>query len=272
MTNRPVGSNRTKDDLVMEVFDKEKALEVWPEDQLSAREKSLVGNSYGKWTVIYPTVKTKNNRKYVCHCECGTVRAVNAASLRANRTMSCGCKGQNADGIKLQPGMTWGKIKILADTGRRTNKKEIIFRCEDEDGVIFEDKSTNIKNGNTKSAGLSAGELAIYKLLVAHGHQPIPHYKIPLNNFIGTFDFFVDDSYIIEFDGGQHFKKGLFNDDDLTYIRTHDKQKNTYCFDNNIPLIRIPYTVADIKIEDLLLETSTYILTREKEEEYYDTY
>ena len=269
--DRPVGSNRTKNDLVMQIFNKEKALEVWPEDQLGTREKSLVGNVYEKWTVMYPTVKTKNNRKYVCHCECGTVRAVNAASLKAGRTLSCGCKGQNADGIKLKPGMTWGKIKILADTGRRTNKKEIIFRCEDEDGVIFEDKSTNIKNGNTKSAGLSAGELVIYKLLTNHNHQLIPHYKVSLDDFIGTFDFFIDDIYMIEFDGEQHFKKGLFNDDDLTYIRKHDKQKNAYCFENNIPLIRIPYTVTDIKIEDLLLETSAYVLTKEKEEEYYDS-
>ena len=27
----------------------------------------------------------------------------------------------------------------------------------------------------------------------------------------------------------------------------------------------------DIKIEDLLLETSAYVLTKEKEEEYYDS-
>jgi hypothetical protein len=272
MTKRPVGSNRTKDDLVMEIFDKEKAIAVWPEDQLSPREKSLVGKTFGKWEVRYPTVKTKNNRKYVCHCECGTVRAVNAASLRANRTLSCGCKGQNADGIKLEPGMTWGSIKILEDTGRRTLKGEIIFKCEDPDGVIFEEKSTNIKNGNTKSAGLSARELEIYRLLKTNGYKVVPHYKACLNEFIGTFDFYVKDKYFIEYDGEQHFTKGLFNDDDLTYIRTHDKQKNHYCFENNIPLIRIPYAKKEIKLEDVLLETSTFVLTKEKEQEYYDTY
>lgn len=267
MNKRPVGSNRTKDDLVMESFNKEKALEVWPEDSLSSRESSLVGNTYGKWKVMYPTEKVKNNRKYVCYCSCGTVRAVNAASLRANRTLSCGCLGQNANGIKLEPGMTWGTIKILEDTGRRTLKGEIIFRCEDSDGVIFEEKSTNIKNGNTKSAGLSSGELQIYRLLKGSGHTIEPHYKIQLGDFIGTFDFFVDSKYIVEFDGQQHFKEGLFNED-LTYVRTHDKQKNQWCYDNQIPIIRIPY-YAIIKLEDLLLETSEYVLTKEKEEEYY---
>ena len=47
MTNRQVGSNRTKDDLVMKDFDKEKAMAVWPEDQLSPREKSLIGKTFG---------------------------------------------------------------------------------------------------------------------------------------------------------------------------------------------------------------------------------
>jgi hypothetical protein len=138
--------------------------------------------------------------------------------------------------------------------------------------VIFEEKSTNIKNGNTKSAGLSARELEIYRLLKTNGYKVVPHYKACLNEFIGTFDFYVKDKYFIEYDGEQHFTKGLFNDDDLTYIRTHDKQKNHYCFENNIPLIRIPYAKKEIKLEDVLLETSTFVLTTEKEQEYYDTY
>jgi hypothetical protein len=265
--NRPIGSNRTKDDLVMTIFNKENALKVWPEDSIGSREKSLIGQTFGKWEVIYPTEKIKNNRKYVCHCECGTVRAVNAASLRANRTLSCGCKGQNADGIKLEPGMTWRGVKILEDTGRRTLKREIIFKCEDIYGVIFEDKSTNIKNGNTKSAGLSANELIIYNLLKENGYKVTPHYKVELDGFIGTFDFLVDNKYIIEYDGEQHFTP-IFNDT-IEYTRTHDKAKNQYCFNNNIPLIRIPY-YKKIQLEDLLLETSEYILTKEKEEEYYD--
>ncbi len=265
--NRPIGTNRTKDDLVMAQFDKELALMVWPESPLGNRERSLVGETFGKWKVIYPTEKIKNNRKYVCHCECGTVRAVNAASLRAGRTLSCGCLGQQADGVKLKPGMTWNSVKILEDTGRRTLKGEVIFKCEDKYGVIFEDKSTNIKNGNTKSAGLSSNELLIYNLL-KNDYKIIPHYKVELDNFIGTFDFYVDDRYIIEYDGKQHFKSGLFHDD-ISYIREHDKQKNHYCFEHNIPLIRIPY-YKSIELEDLLLETSEYILTKEKEENYYN--
>ena len=72
------------------------------------------------------------------------------------------------------------------------------------------------------------------------------------------FDFFVEDKYLIEYDGIQHFDKdSLF---DYEYTHSHDIIKSQWCKDNNIPLIRIPYTHYDeLCIEDLLLETSSFI-------------
>lgn len=43
--------------------------------------------------------------------------------------------------------------------------------------------------------------------------------------------------------------------------KKHDKIKNEYCKNKNIPLIRIPYTHFEkICLEDLLLETSNFII------------
>lgn len=37
--------------------------------------------------------------------------------------------------------------------------------------------------------------------------------------------------------------------------------KNEYCFKNNIPIIRIPYThYSELELKDLLLETSQFII------------
>ena len=44
--------------------------------------------------------------------------------------------------------------------------------------------------------------------------------------------------------------------------------KNKYCFEHNIPLIRIPYNVKYTE-EDLILETTHFLLTPENEENYY---
>lgn len=56
------------------------------------------------------------------------------------------------------------------------------------------------------------------------------------------FDFYLK-SIIIECDGAQHFKPVDYwgGEEYFNKLKTHDIIKNTYCIDNNIPLIRIPY-------------------------------
>jgi hypothetical protein len=46
-----------------------------------------------------------------------------------------------------------------------------------------------------------------------------------------------------------------------------DRIKNQYCFDNNIPIIRIPYTVdlSTISKEDLEPETSKYLVRKDND-------
>ena len=52
----------------------------------------------------------------------------------------------------------------------------------------------------------------------------------------------------------------LWNSSDkLKDIQKRDNIKNNYCQQNNIPLIRIPYTHKNIKIEDLIINDSIYL-------------
>ena len=266
---RPIGSNKVKDDLFMpNKIDWQKVKEKWPEIEKPVRMKDRSGYMIGKWTVHYYCGKKKNNQMWIASCACGTIRPVNIASLVAGRSFSCGCRPQNHDGIKLEPGMVWNDITILADTGKRNaTKRERILLCKDKEGYIFEDKSTNIKNKNTKSAGLSQPEKDIYKILATKNHKIKTHIIIPLENFDASYDFWIDDKYIIEYDGLQHFYNP--EQDSLEYCHSHDLAKNKYCFENNIPLIRIPYNIIPI-YDDLNLLTSQYILTKENEEEYYE--
>lgn len=71
------------------------------------------------------------------------------------------------------------------------------------------------------------------------------------------FDFAVFDNdkkliYLIEYDGEFHFKK-QYDNDNFEDLRIHDKRKNQYCRENNIPLLRIPYWKFG-NIEDILKE------------------
>ena len=47
--------------------------------------------------------------------------------------------------------------------------------------------------------------------------------------------------------------------DSLEYIQKRDNIKNNYCKQNNLSLIRIPYIHKNIKLEDLILSSSTYL-------------
>ena len=78
------------------------------------------------------------------------------------------------------------------------------------------------------------------------------------------FDFYVNDKYIIEYDGRQHFIQGngvYDNKEKFMKTQEHDRIKNEYCFQHDIPIIRIPYTELDnLTIEMLQVETSKFLL------------
>ncbi len=79
------------------------------------------------------------------------------------------------------------------------------------------------------------------------------------NNRVLRFDFAIFDKdnkliKLIEFDGEQHFKpiKYFGGEDYFEYIKENDTIKNNYCINNNIELLRIPYTqLKKLKFEDL---------------------
>ena len=77
------------------------------------------------------------------------------------------------------------------------------------------------------------------------------------NGYYAYFDFYVDNKYLIEYDGLQHFiaKQGGWNtEDNLKKTQLRDEFKNQWGKDNNIPLIRIPYTkLKTLTINDLKL-------------------
>jgi hypothetical protein len=81
--------------------------------------------------------------------------------------------------------------------------------------------------------------------------------------------FYIPETGIIfEYDGSQHFESIEYYGGEEKFIKQirSDKEKNSYCQNNNIKLVRIPYTsktITDIKrdIISALKNTDTFILT-----------
>ena len=51
----------------------------------------MLGDEYGKLTIVAEANKRKGQRYVVCRCACGTVKEVRLGHLRDDRTRSCGC-------------------------------------------------------------------------------------------------------------------------------------------------------------------------------------
>lgn len=102
----------------------------------------------------------------------------------------------------------------------------------------------------------SRGELEIYNLLKKHNIKFTTQKKFKECKNIRPlpFDFYLNDlSVCVEYDGGQHFEPVDFfgGEEKFKLQQINDNIKNTYCKENNIPLLRIPYWDYD-NIESIL--------------------
>ena len=159
----------------------------------------------------------------------------------------------------------FGKWTVISKSNKRSKNGGIYWHCKCECGNEKDVLGQSLRLGKSLSCGnhsnISRGNVKISEIL--------DEYDIPyeLEKKFSTckdktylpFDFYIQDKYLIEYDGEQHFdKESIF---DYEYTHSHDLIKNQWCKENNIPLIRIPYTHYDnLCIEDLLLETSNFIV------------
>ena len=228
---------------------------------------------FGHWTVLEEIDKRKNKYiMYKCKCDCGNEKIVSGHALRSGNSQSCGkCLRNNIIG------KTYGLLTILSVNDEKTNEKNLYVNCRCVCGNITIVQYGSLKNGGTKSCGClheSFGEYQINKILLEN-HIPFKRQHtfkdcyFSDSQHLAQFDFYVDNKYIIEFDGKQHFYKSCeFFENGFEYTREHDLIKDRYCFCNHIPLIRIPFTHENkIILKDLLLETSDFIL--EGDDQYF---
>ena len=247
-----------------------------------AKAYDLTNQRFGRLTALYKCdYKLNNHYPWFCQCDCGNTKVVRTQDLIRGKTTSCGCYQKEIAskiGKKTGPingarrtkdiaGQRFGKLTALRPTTEKRGHN-IKWLCQCDCGnwvsVIVHDLTT----GNTSSCGCirSKGQQKIATLLTQYNISFVTEKSF--DDFIYSktggkpkFDFFVNDTYIIEYDGIQHFQENNFFALTLEEQQEKDNEKNQWCKYNNIPLIRIPYTHLDeIKIEDLLLETSEFII------------
>ena len=245
----------------------------------------ITGQTFNYLTVIERVQKPegiKNRSAYwKCKCKCGNETIVMGTNLRNGTVKSCGCLQKKEAGYTDITGQKFGHLTVLEDDGTRDKQRTVMWKCQCdcENQTIVHVRKYDLIRGKTKSCGChrSQGEDQIANILTQNNIPFQMQYSpndFAFNNEKQTkcyFDFFVDEKYIIEFDGEQHFHgggSGWFNEDIYQKTKQRDYEKNQYCFNHNIPIIRIPYThLNKITLEDLKIETSNFLLRKENNNE-----
>lgn len=243
--------------------------------------QDLTGQTFGRWKVLGISERKNGKIHYLCECSCEakTQKSIQGAHLKSGASQSCGCLRKEVAAQKNKidlTGQRFGRLVVVCEapnpnpeTDRHTH-----WYCNCDCGTTnYRVIGKSLRSGATQSCECvkSRGEEAIAKILqqnflLFERDKGFDKFRYADTGFQAKFDFCVENKYLIEYDGKQHFGLGGWNDEyNFKVTQAHDLAKNQWCLENNIPLIRIPYTVKpeDIVLEMLQPETSKYLIKKE---------
>lgn len=226
------------------------------------KRKNLVGNIYGELKVIEMLYNYKNKKRTYCKCIGINDMEYREYIVRQDSLQSGATKSTNG-------ACTAGKKHDL--TGKRfgllvaleplyTDKHgHVIWNCLCDCGNYTSVSQPSLEHDHTLSCGCrhsSKWEMFISEYLKSLNidfkfQKRFTDCKNDKGSDMLPFDFYIPSkNIIIEYDGLHHFEsiKGWGGKEKFKITQRNDEIKNTYCKDNNITLIRIPYTYAKEEI------------------------
>lgn len=237
--------------------------------------KDITNQRFDRLVALYPTEERQGGKIiWLCKCDCGNEVKVPIDRLTGKNTQSCGCLSKEKTSERFcidLTGQTFGKLTVIKrDNTKNYKRVHWLCKCSCGNSELESVDGYYLRSGEktqcSKCVPKSKGEEQIKNILIKNNisftqEKSFDDCRFPKTNRLARFDFYIDNKYLIEFDGRQHIQNtSKWNNEwNLEYVQEHDQIKNNYCKEHNIPLIRIPYSKINyIKLEDLLLETSKY--------------
>lgn len=223
-------------------------------DKYNRELEELYGNEY----ISLDDYVTAHVKLKTLHSKCGKSWMVTPHNLLAGY----GCKYCYGNELKTTEEfkkeikeVVGSEYEVLSDY--RSSKSDIKLKhvtC----GHIYEATPDNFLRGKRcPKCFYSKGEEKIQRFLDDNGISYAMEHTFDdcVNRKKLRFDFAIykdgELSMLIEYDGIQHFKP-TFGEESFEVTRTNDRIKDKYCLENEIPLLRIPYTDFD-NLEDVLM-------------------
>lgn len=219
------------------------------------RCKDLTNMIFGELTVLEKT-EERNQGAVVwkCKCNCGTIVFWPGDRLQQTKRPNCGCKKR-----ENLVGQVFNKLTVIKEVESSSNIRKWLCQCECGNNTIV--AGPDLKRGQVIGCGCgkSIGEYNIMKCLLENGILFKKEYgfKDLYDRQQLRYDFAILDEdgnvlRLIEFDGKQH--QDINNKWYSLDIVRHDKMKNEYARNNNIPLVRIPYEYKNKITLDIILK------------------
>lgn len=218
----------------------------------------MSGILYKNWKILHQTTppsKVKNTSSsvwWLCQCvECGEQKALNGSEIRGNRSGACRCKSKISQNTKKKlPG-----TGIVDETGKKYNKLTVIsfaytknskayWNCKCDCGTELVCCGNHLRTKQIQSCGClnSRKEEEIRTILQNNLISFEREYSFEdlrdTNKLRFDFAIFQNNNLIglIEYQGVQHYEPShKFNNFGL--LQKHDKMKQEYCANKNIPLL-----------------------------------
>lgn len=234
------------------------------EKKIAANRIDLTGKRFGKLTVL-EMLWVKPHTKCRCICDCGNETIVINTGLTSGKTQSCGCYQRN----RASESSTKDFAGVTAPSGVRFIERykkhargvwEWVCECPYCHERFYEIPA-RVLNGHVTSCGCvsrSAYEEYIEGILNKAGVLYKREYRFIdcKDTYPLPFDFAIlnesgNVTHLIEYDGKQHYSPVEFFGGEVEFQKRvkHDKIKNAYCADNDIQLIRLPYTLSFDEID-----------------------
>lgn len=245
-------------------------------------EKDLTGKKFGMLTVLEETGQKDKCGSYIWKCQCScenhTICYKSARCLGSKTGVrSCGClKSKKVSEMKKIDitGQKFHRLTAIRPTGEKNKWGSYIWECRCDCGSskIVYSTPHDLRRCHTCSCGClrSKGEAKIGEIFRQNKinfteQKSFDNCRYSKTGTLLYFDFYLPDyNCCIEYDGEQHFKETFFSHDNLAERQDRDFEKSCYCLENDIFLIRIPYThYKYLSIEDLLPDTSNFVANRE---------
>lgn len=217
------------------------------------KAKKIHNNKYDYSKTEY--IKSKIKICIICHIHGEFWQTPNTHLLGAGCPDCAGTKRSNISSFIEKAKFLHNNKYDYSKVNYVNAHTKIIITCPIH-GDFLQTPNKHLKNHNCPKCNISKGELRIRNWLTINNIQfeeqkTFKNCINPNTNYKLRYDFYLPEhNLLIEFDGIQHFRPSTFNgkiDKEQTLklfeqTKFTDNIKNNYARENNIRLLRIPYT------------------------------